>query len=800
MKRLITVLASPVLMVTLLLFFGIAMGVATFVESRQSTEVAWKLVYNAKWFELIMLLGAVNLSFSVFTRKLYRLSKFSIFLFHISFVVIILGAGVTRYTGLEGTIQIREGQQSDLLQVGKSETLRLPFYLYLDDFVIDYYPGSQNPSGFKSKVVLVDAEKGIEEPREVYMNHILKHRGYRFYQSSYHTDFKGTVLSVSRDPIGSTISYMGYFLLALGMAWSLLNRQSRFLQLLFQKKTITLTCILFLAVSSPVWANVDSIPVIPAEHASKFGDLLVRDEQGRTKSVNTLAEDVFRKVYRKTNYQGQSALQVLLGMYVYPEQWQHAKLVYAGKNVPSLIGLEGKYASLSECYAGNGFFISSMEALKAYQLPPAQRSKAQNDLIRFDERLNILYYWFGGQMLNVFPSNSDSSSVWYNPINLDQSDYGSDTAYLHKLLPLYFSEVRTAMQTGNWQLADELISSLNTFQLTKGKNLPSARLVQLEKWYYKTYLFKRIASLYLWLGLMLLIVGLIKVFIQAFRSTWLQKGITILIGLVLFAHTAGLALRWAISGHAPWSNAYESMVFIAWSGVFAGIIFARKNSGILAVAALLAWVYLFAGHMSWMDPQITNLVPVLKSKWLVIHVAVITSSYGFLGVGSIMAFINILLLSIRGRQTRERIDKNIDELTRIIELSLTIGLYLLTVGTFLGAIWANVSWGRYWAWDPKETWALITVLVYAVVLHLRLIPATKGVLLFNFSSLVAYASVMMTYFGVNYFLSGLHSYAAGDPMPVPNGVYIAMGVILVLTLAAWLNQRWLGKVDALLEN
>ncbi len=795
MKKIVSVLASPVLMVSLLLAFGIAMAVATFIESRQSTEIAWKLVYNAKWFELIMLLGAINLSFSVFTRKLYKLSKFSIFLFHISFVVIILGAGITRYTGLEGTIQIREGQQSNLLQVSKTEILRLPFYLHLEDFIIDYYPGSQNPSGFKSKIVLLDAEKGIEEPREVYMNNILKHRGYRFYQSSYHTDFKGTVLSVSRDRFGTAITYMGYFLLTLGMAWSLFNRQSRFLQLIFQKKTNTLACILLLAASSSAWANADSIPVIPAEHAAKFGDLLVRDEQGRTKSLNTLSEDVFRKVHRKTNYQGQSALQVLLGMFVYPEQWQYAKLVYAGKNAPTLIGLEGKYASLAECYVGNGFFISSMEALKAYRLPPAQRTKAQNDLIRFDERLNILYHWFGGQMLNVFPSNTDTSSVWYNPINLAQSAYGSDTNYLNKLLPVYFSEVRTAMQSGNWQLADELVISLKNYQLAKGKDLPSDRLVKMEKWYYKAFLFKRIASLYLWLGLILLISGLIKIFIPAFRTGWLQKGLTTLIGITLLAHTAGLALRWVISGHAPWSNAYESMVFIAWSGVFAGILFARKNSGLLAVAAILAWVYLFAGHMSWMDPQITNLVPVLKSKWLVIHVAVITSSYGFFGVGSIMAFLNMLLLSIRNRNTQKRIDANIDELTRIIEISLTIGLYLLTVGTFLGAIWANVSWGRYWAWDPKETWALITVLVYAVVLHLRLIPATKGVLIFNFLSLVAYASVLMTYFGVNYFLSGLHSYAAGDPMPVPKGVYISLGVIVVLALAAWFNQLWLGKTD-----
>jgi cytochrome c-type biogenesis protein CcsB len=786
-KKIISILASSWLMVTVLLVFATTIAIGTFIESRQSTEIAWKLIYNTKWFELLLLFGVINLSLSIITRKLYKKEKLSIFLFHTSFIVILLGAGITRYFGIEGSMQIMEGSESNKVYINNTESLELPFSIFLNDFIVDYYPGSKNPSGYESLVVLVDKEKGIHEVHRIFMNHILKHRGYRFYQSSYPQNQKGTILSVRRDGFGTSITYLGYILLIIGIVFSLMNKNSRFVQIIRSKSTAIIIILLFSLFSSSLRAN-DSIPIIPLEHASKFGEILVRDESGRTKPLNTLVEDIFRKVYRKSDYHGQTAMQTLLGFYVYPEFWQNAKIIYAGKNVQQLIDIKGQYVSLQDCYVGQGFFLSTMEAVKAYRVPPSQRSKPQNDLIRFDERLNILYQWFGGTMLNIFPSASDTSTVWYSPINVQGTVNTGDSLFLYKILHVYFAEVRNANENGNWQTANELVDAIKKYQTLNGDNLPTTNKITLERWYYEAQIFKRISNYYFLFGLALLIVLLVKVFNERIRANKLQNVLVILIGLTLLIHTFGLAIRWYISGHAPWSNAYETMVFIAWSGVLAGVIFARKNKTAPALAAVMASIYLFAGHMSWMDPQLTNLVPVLKSKWLVIHVAVITSSYGFLGIGTLMAFVNLILMSLQNAKNFKQTQNSISNLSRIVELVLTAGVYLLTIGTFLGAVWANVSWGRYWAWDPKETWALITILVYAIVLHLRLIPSLRGEWLFNFLAVLSYASVLMTYFGVNYYLSGLHSYATGDPAPVPKSVYYTLAVILLVSLAAFMSR------------
>jgi cytochrome c-type biogenesis protein CcsB len=252
-------------------------------------------------------------------------------------------------------------------------------------------------------------------------------------------------------------------------------------------------------------------------------------------------------------------------------------------------------------------------------------------------------------------------------------------------------------------------------------------------------------------------------------------------------HTLGLGLRWYIAGHAPMSNGYESLTYISWAIILAGFIFSRKSAFALSAAAVLAGMTLMVAHMSFMDPEITNLVPVLKSYWLTLHVSVIISSDGFLGVGAILSLINLILLLLSNDKNRERISDTIDEITVINFKVLTIGLYLLTIGTFLGAIWANESWGRYWGWDPKETWSLITIIVYSIVIHSRTIPGMKDIFTFNLISLFAFSSVLMTYFGVNYYLSGMHSYASGDPIPIPSFVYISVIVLAAISLVAYIK-------------
>jgi cytochrome c-type biogenesis protein CcsB len=259
--------------------------------------------------------------------------------------------------------------------------------------------------------------------------------------------------------------------------------------------------------------------------------------------------------------------------------------------------------------------------------------------------------------------------------------------------------------------------------------------------------------------------------------------------------TFGLGLRWYISGHAPWSDGYESMIYIGWVTMLAGLLFSRRSKMTVAATTLLASIILFVAHLSWMDPEITNLVPVLKSYWLTIHVSVITASYGFLALGALLGFFNLILMILKSPKNRELMDEHIRELTAINERTLIVGLYMLTIGTFLGGVWANESWGRYWGWDPKETWALVSVLVYSFIAHMRYIPGLKSKFAYNLASVFGFFSILMTYFGVNYYLSGLHSYAKGDPVPIPDFVYYTLGVIILAVVWAYNNEHRLKNIN-----
>jgi len=313
--------------------------------------------------------------------------------------------------------------------------------------------------------------------------------------------------------------------------------------------------------------------------------------------------------------------------------------------------------------------------------------------------------------------------------------------------------------------------------------------IKAEIFYTKSAIFRHLFEFYFIIGLFYLAYLILIILFPKLNFRIIDFSTRGLIYIAFAAHTFGLALRWYISGHAPWSNGYESMIYISWVTVLAGVIFANRNKISLAATTILGGVVLLIAHLSWIDPEITNLVPVLNSYWLTIHVAVIIASYGFLGLGAKLGFVNLLLMIVKSGKNQERINKNILQLTYINEKSLIIGLYLLTIGTFLGGVWANESWGRYWGWDPKETWALITVVIYAIVVHVRLIPALKGIFIFNFLSLISFAAVIMTYFGVNFYLSGLHSYASGDPVPVPDSVYYVVITVIVLANFAYFRDK-----------
>jgi cytochrome c-type biogenesis protein CcsB len=406
--------------------------------------------------------------------------------------------------------------------------------------------------------------------------------------------------------------------------------------------------------------------------------------------------------------------------------------------------------------------------------------------MKVDERVNIIYMIYKGDFMKIFPLKDGTHNWGTAEEAIKNSVSKEDSVYLKNILSL----LTDALQENNTSTVAQIAESVSGYQERfAGYSLPSASKTNAEILYYKLGIFEKLFPFYATCGLIMLIGLIIMVLRGEKESSLLVKILTWLLFAGFLFHTIGLALRWYVAGHSPMSNGYESMIFISWVTVLAGFIFSSKSAFALSATAVLGGMTLMVAHLSFMDPEITNLVPVLKSYWLTLHVSVITGSYGFLGLGAILGIITMILLALSNKQNQERISNTIDELAVINFKTLTLGLYFLTIGTFLGAVWANESWGRYWGWDPKETWSLITIIVYTFVTHSRMIPGMKNIFAFNLLSLFGFSSVLMTYFGVNYYLSGLHSYASGDPVPVPVFVYVAILLLVGLSVAAYLKYR-----------
>ena len=480
-------------------------------------------------------------------------------------------------------------------------------------------------------------------------------------------------------------------------------------------------------------------------------------------------------------------MQVFLGLYLDFDNWKNVPLInVSGKDLQSKLGIRGKYAAFSDLVdlEGNGSYKISEGVNSAYSKAPGERSKTDKELMKIDERVNIIYMIYKGDFMKLFPLKDGTNDWGSSDAALQRAINKDDSTYLKGIIPV----LAEALTTNNMTMTKQVEESISAYQIRFSEyDLPSDSRTSIELLYYKMNVFEKLFPFYASVGLVMLI-GLITSVIRGRKERSL---ILKVLGWLLFAgflfHTLGLGLRWYIAGHAPMSNGYESMIFISWVTLLAGFIFSHKSAFALSATAVLASMTLMVAHLSFMDPEITNLMPVLKSYWLTLHVSVITGSYGFLGLGAILGFITLILLSLSNESNRERISITIDELTVINYKTLTLGLYFLTIGTFLGAIWANESWGRYWGWDPKETWSLITIIMYSIVIHSRLIPGMKDIFTFNLISVFAFSGVLMTYFGVNYYLSGMHSYASGDPVPVPSFVYIAVILLAALSFLAYIK-------------
>jgi cytochrome c-type biogenesis protein CcsB len=677
-----------------------------------------------------------------------------------------------------------------------SKELTLPFALKLRDFELERYPGSMSPSSYASEVTLIDKANNTEFDYRIYMNNTLKYGNYQFFQSSYDRDEKGTVLSVNNDP-GKWPTYLGYFLLTLGLIINMFDKKSRFMKLtnyIKQFNSIAIIAMISIFLSLPSNANeVDNVKFLnkykteSIDIAEKFGKLVVQAGNGRMKPVDSLNIEILNKLSRKTSLLGMNHNQVVLGMLSRPDIWQNVKMLkIKTPKLKKILGIEEsrKLIAFSEVLNQNGYKIKEYVE-KANTINPNKRGTFEKDLIALDERVNIAYMVYFGDIFKIFPRADDGhghdATKWFNPMEAMKSFHGESQQVVSTMVKGFFNSVGSS----EFGEANKYLDLIALYQKKAGANIiPSEGVINNEILFNKLAIFQKITLAYVIVGFILFIVSFLTVFNKKWQSEKINTIFFVILATLFLIHTFGMGMRWYISGHAPWSNTYESLVYIGWSAMFAGLFFFRKSIMALSATVVMAGVFMFTAHLSGIDPQITNLVPVLKSYWLTIHVSIITGSYGFLAIGCMLGFMALLLFIVRDPVKRPHIDDTIRQITVINEAALIIGLAALVVGNFLGGVWANESWGRYWGWDPKETWAWVAIIVYAFVLHLRFIPSLNRPYVFAVASTLAFSSILMTYFGVNFYLSGMHSYATGDPVPIPMWVYVLTGLVFVVIALA----------------
>ena len=896
----------------LLAILAIGAGVATFIENDFGTSSARVLVYNNTWYEIILVLTTINLCGIIYKFKMWN--NLPRFLFHFSFVVILLGAIITRYVGYEGIMQIPQGTTTNqmislepYLQVtvkegekvvaykewqneftsllpelnnfsykvdfdnnnlsidykrfqfekkeqakmglltvdvtlnGKKETIRLPglsgqlgvprdlvfdkytvtleygskfidlpFAIRLNEFQLERYPGSMAPSSYASEVTVIKDDKTYDY--RIFMNRTLNEGNFLFFQSSYFPDETGTVLSVNNDP-GKWPTYLGYFLLTLGLFLNFFDKKSRFRKLTkFVANKNLAMFVLTLALLSTQNLKANESNTLPAQEvdditirvdylnklkneskvtADKFGHLVVQSSGGRMKPLATLNREIVQKLSGKSSFMGMDANQIVLGMITRPDIWKDVKIIKI--NTPKLKKFLGvaeseKYISFSEAFGEKNEYLLTKESEKALLTKPIERGTYEKDIIKVDEKLNIIYSVFNGSLLNIFPKVYDEQSAddnfkWYSPLEAMQEFSGQNQAAIGSVVRGLFNSTMDF----DWNSANNYIDMIALYQDKVGTDIkPTASKVNAEIVFNKLDIFFNLTLAYVLLGFVMVVLAFVVIFKPEFKPAKTTKIILAILSILFAIQTFGMGYRWYLSGHAPWSDIYETLIYISWSAIFAGVIFFRNSLLALGAATIIAGIFMFTAHLTDVDPQITSLVPVLKSYWLTIHVSILTASYGFFGLSAILGFLTLIMFIFR--KNRPHLDDVVRHVSAINEISLIIGLAFITIGNFLGGVWANESWGRYWGWDPKETWAYVSIVVYALVIHLRFVKSLNTPYVLATASLLAFSSIMMTYLGVNFYLSGMHSYATGDPVPIPMWAYLTVATAFAAIILAYKNR------------
>lgn len=675
----------------------VVMATATIVERYQGTQYVSENIYGAWWFSLLWALLAVVSTFWLCKR---RVRRFSVIVLHLSFLVILLGAFLTHVSARRGMIHLREGETSNSYVADDMHYRQLPFAIRLNKFDVSYYKGTQAPSDYLSAVTIID--EGVEQPHVISMNHIASCHGYRLYQASYDHDMRGTTLAVNSDPWGIPVTYTGYALLFVGLLWMLVDPKGAYRQLLRKAAAVALLCL--------AGSQVSAQPTLPRETADQLGRLHVV-YNGRIAPVQTYALDFTKKVTGKRSYQGLSAEQVLSGFLFWPQEWSQLPVVHVKSSALRTKFQLPEYCNVDRFFdASEGGYILGPYVSEYYE---GNTDALHKDAVKMDDVLMLIM-----QLRADAPLTRMTRHL---------GQYARD---------------------GQFDRVDRLIAELQE-QQRRDMPLPSA----LQQWAERTSNAIPFATI---LFMVNLTVGLLSLFVLRPRRSPRRRPFLVRMPLLLsvvsfLTLTFALALRWIITSHVPMSNGYETMLTLAWLVLLLAIPAHRSVPIATSFGLLLSGFFLLVSHINQMDPQIGHLMPVLNSPLLSLHVSIIMLSFALLAMTFVCGLTSLILHYCSS--------SSYESLTRLSLLMLYPAVATLGIGIFIGAIWANISWGTYWSWDPKEVWALITFMVYAVPVHRASLAPSSSSVSYHLYMTLAFLTILMTYFGVNYFLGGMHAYA-----------------------------------------
>ena len=736
LKNLILVVATAIILILI---------TATIVESSKGTAFVRQHIYTSAWFVVLWAALAVVAAVYIVLRKNKSNVCTSVLLVHASFLVILLGAFTSWNMAESGTIHLRQNETTSTMKDEEGKTKELGFEVSLKNFNVVNYPGTDAPMDY---VTMLTANT---QEIKVSMNNIGSFNGYRFIQSGYDSDMQGTTLGVYHDPWGIGITYTGYALLFISLIATMVSKKTRMRHL--YRKALSLqgakawAVTALLAVSSfATSANAQEMVKIDGDIADDFGKICVL-YNSRITPINTVATSFVTKLCGKPTWDGLSSNQVFAGWIFDVPYWETVKMIeIKEKKAQELLGINGKWASFDDFWDSYNNYKLDAPLKKAYK---DGDTKLQKQLRDADEKFNIIRMLYGGEMLKMFPyAGKQGHMQWFAPgqplgnLKLDEKEL----VFIKKSMD-YLAE---SIITGDKARAEEIAKKIYSYQHVRGKAVvPTKFRIYTETFYNKTNAQRLPVMLYLTLSLLLAIVSTLSLNNGKQKKTRLVS--SVLTWVMLIHTTLLLALRWFVSGHLPMSNGYETMQFMAWATLIVTLVMQKRFLPVKQFGPLLSSFALLVAMITDGNPQITQLMPVLQSPLLSVHVMVIMFSYALFGLTALIG-LQGLIAHHRKQEEKEQ------QLAALSQFLLYPAVALIAIGIFIGAIWANVSWGRYWSWDSKETWALITMLIYSVPLHADIKWLRKAQHM-HIYMLLAFLSVLMTYFGVNYFLSGMHSYA-----------------------------------------